>query len=86
MADPKHIALIDDDPAVRDSLQLYFARQRVSQPQDRRKSSGMGDGADRGAQHRRARPDRAADPHPSVTSLRPLLFYLGFEAYGRLTP
>jgi two-component system response regulator FixJ len=30
MADPIHIALIDDDPAVRDSLQLYFARQRVS--------------------------------------------------------
>lgn len=29
MADPMHIALIDDDPAVRDSLQLYFARQRV---------------------------------------------------------
>jgi two-component system response regulator FixJ len=29
MADPIHLALIDDDPAVRDSLQLYFARQRV---------------------------------------------------------
>ena len=29
MADPIHIALIDDDPAVLDSLQLYFARRRV---------------------------------------------------------
>jgi two-component system, LuxR family, response regulator FixJ len=29
MSDPIHLALIDDDPAVRDSLQLYFARQRV---------------------------------------------------------
>jgi len=27
MADPIHIALIDDDPAVLDSLRLYFARQ-----------------------------------------------------------
>jgi two-component system response regulator FixJ len=29
MADPIHIALIDDDPAVLDSLQLYFARQNL---------------------------------------------------------
>ena len=29
MADPIHIALIDDDPAVLDSLRLYFARQEL---------------------------------------------------------
>jgi RNA polymerase sigma factor (sigma-70 family) len=29
MADPIHIALIDDDSAVLDSLQLYFARRNV---------------------------------------------------------
>jgi two-component system response regulator FixJ len=29
MADPIHIALIDDDEAVLDSLRLYFARQEV---------------------------------------------------------
>jgi len=27
MADPIHLALIDDDAAVRDSLQLYLTRQ-----------------------------------------------------------
>src|SRR5258708_15378526 len=30
MADPLHIALIDDDEAVLDSLRLYFARQEVA--------------------------------------------------------
>jgi two-component system response regulator FixJ len=30
MADPIHVALIDDDAAVRDSLQLYFTRKSVS--------------------------------------------------------
>jgi len=30
MADPIHIALIDDDPAVLDSLRLYFARQELN--------------------------------------------------------
>ena len=30
MAEPIHIALVDDDSAVLDSLQLYFARHRVS--------------------------------------------------------
>lgn len=29
MAESIHIGLVDDDPAVRDSLQLYFARNRV---------------------------------------------------------
>jgi len=29
MDDPIHIALIDDDPAVLDSLQLYFGRQQI---------------------------------------------------------
>jgi two-component system response regulator FixJ len=29
MADPIHVALIDDDEAVRDSLQLYFKRKHV---------------------------------------------------------
>src|SRR5215467_9939248 len=29
MDDPIHLALIDDDAAVLDSLQLYFARNRV---------------------------------------------------------
>ena len=29
MAEPVHIALVDDDSAVLDSLQLYFARQNV---------------------------------------------------------
>jgi FixJ family two-component response regulator len=29
MGDPVHLALIDDDAAVRDSLQLYFTRKRV---------------------------------------------------------
>ena len=29
MADPIHIALIDDDPAVLDSLRLYFARHEL---------------------------------------------------------
>jgi two-component system response regulator FixJ len=29
MADPIHIALIDNDPAVLDSLRLYFARQEL---------------------------------------------------------
>src|SRR5258708_22891301 len=29
MADPIHIALIDDDSAVLDSLQLYFASQKL---------------------------------------------------------
>jgi len=30
MADQIHVALIDDDAAVRDSLQIYFTRQRVT--------------------------------------------------------
>ena len=29
MADPIHIALIDDDPAVLDSLWMYFERQAI---------------------------------------------------------
>jgi two-component system response regulator FixJ len=30
MTDPVHVALVDDDAAVRDSLQLYFARKGVN--------------------------------------------------------